>query len=414
MSAKAQKPYVVALVGISRPGYRCLANGYLRESLKRDMRLPSLAVATLEFDTDVDAWWVLYQVLSLTPAPDVLCFSVYCWNARIVYEVLRLLEKVRPDQQVVLGGPEVGPIADDLYVRFSQITYIVRGEGEQVLCDVVHALWRGGDLTLLPRREPVEDLDTVPSPYSDAHPPAIDGSAYLETFRGCPHRCAYCYEGKGISRIRTFSWQRIAQDIEYMATIPGMQSFSFVDSVFNLTKERLERLSDILEPYARRGLRLHTIEVDMERIDDEEARLLKRAGVVSVETGPQTTGAAALACCNRTLDKAAYLRGVEACKRVGIRVEADLIIGLPGDTVDAVLESIRFALRADPGVVQASTLHVLPGTLLWEEADKLGLVFDSEPPHEIVATRDIDYLQLRDLEVFSSALGALYRAQLAS
>ena len=84
-------PYVIALVGISQPGYRCLANGYLRESLKRDTRLPALAIATLERDINDDAWWIAYEIQSLEPAPDLISFSVYCWNARIVYEVLDLL-----------------------------------------------------------------------------------------------------------------------------------------------------------------------------------------------------------------------------------------------------------------------------------------------------------------------------------
>jgi len=405
-------PYVIALVGISQPGYRCLANGYLRESLKRDTRLPALAIATLERDINDDAWWIAYELLSLEPAPDLISFSVYCWNARIVYEVLDLLYTLSPEQNIVLGGPEVGPIADEIMARFPQLAYLIRAEGEQCLGDVVHALVQRRDLDLLPHRAPIEPLDSIASPYNDTHPPATDGSAYLETFRGCPHSCAYCYEGKGIAKIRSFSWDRIAQDIERMATTPGMKSFSFVDSVFNLTKERLEKLTEILEPYAKRGIRLHTIEVDIEAIDDEQAQLLKRAGVISVETGPQTTGAEALKLCNRSLDKDAYLRGVQACKDVGIRVEADLIIGLPGDTVTTILDSFRFAIDADPGIVQASTLHVLPGTLLWDTAEELGLRYDLDPPHEVIETRDVNYTDLRNLEVFGNALGRLYRARI--
>ncbi|MCL2492286.1 MAG: radical SAM protein, partial [Coriobacteriia bacterium] len=316
-STKTTKPYVIALIGISQVGYRCLALGYLREALKRDTRLPALAIATMDFDIDVDAWWIAYEILSLEHAPDLVSFSVYCWNASIVYEAMELLWATRPDLKIVLGGPEVGPIADELIERFPQLVAVVRGEGELALGDVVHALVRGGDLDRLPLREPIETLDTIAPAYSDAHPPAIDGSAYLETYRGCPHDCAYCYEGKGIARIRSFSWERIAHDIERMAAIPGMRSFSFVDSVFNLTKDRLKKLSDILAPYVEQGLRLHTIEVDIESIDDEQAALLKRAGVVSVETGPQTVGPKALERCNRTLDKEAYRAGVEACKRVG-------------------------------------------------------------------------------------------------
>jgi radical SAM superfamily enzyme len=133
--------------------------------------------------------------------------------------------------------------------------------------------------------------------------------------------------------------------------------------------------------------------------------------VVSVETGPQTTGACALGLSNRSFDEEAYRRGVRACTQAGIQVEADLIIGLPGDTVATVLDSFQFAVDADPAIIQASTLHVLPGTEMWEKADERGLRYDKNPPHEVIETCDIGYLDLRNLEVFGLALGKLYRAR---
>jgi len=419
------KPYAIALVGISQPGYQCLANAYLRESLRADTRLSNLAVGTLEFDTNVSAWWIVYNLLSQEYEPDLVGLSVYCWNAHIAYEAIRILSKVRPELPIILGGPEVGPLADELHERFAKqeanIVYIAPGEGERVICDVVELLASTDSsdktarkLNYLPTRDPVEDLDMLPAPYTEQHRPPTDGSAYIETYRGCPHNCAYCYESKGIQRVRSFSWERIAADIELVATTPGMQSFTFVDSAFNLTTSRLRKLSDLLAPHAQRGIRLHTIEVDIESIDDEQAALLVRAGVASVETGPQTTGDAALENCQRSLNPDAYLRGVRACKEAGIIVAADLIIGLPGDTVQTCLESMRFVIQdVDPGILNISSLHVLPGTLLWDKAEEFDLCFDSEPPHVVMQTADINYKELRELEVFATALSTLYRTGIA-
>jgi len=431
-SKSMQKPFTVVLVGISQPGYQNLANAYLRESLKVDSRLSNFAIGTLDFDITKSAWWIVYELLSQEHEPDLIGFSVYCWNAHIVYEALRLLSAARPDLPIILGGPEVGPQWKKLRKYYAStgtnVVYIAKGEGERVICDVVEVMSQASSrnggrelapekltrkLAYLPVRDVVADLDTLPPPYTQQHRPPIDGSAYIETYRGCPHNCAYCYESKGISRVRSYSWERIAADIELLATTPGMQSFTFVDSAFNLTTERLHKLSDLLAPHAARGIFLHTIEVDIERVDDEQAALLKRAGVVSVETGPQTTSAIALENCQRSFDSKAYLRGVKACKDVGIKVTADLIIGLPGDTVADCLESMRFVVQdADPGVLQVSTLHVLPGTLLWEKAAEFGLHFDYDPPHTVINTADIGFKELRELEVFGSALSALYRTGL--
>lgn len=415
----------VAFVAVNASGYRSLATAYLEAAVKADPRLGHVAVHRADFDVTADPWWIAYRILALDPAPDVVAMPVMCWTARRVHEVARLIKRARPETLVVLGGPEVGPVAEAVLARDEHVDAVVRGEGELAFADLLHSYSRGGDIASVPGvtardgdrivsgpdREQIEDLDTVPSPFACGGI-ATDGSAYIETYRGCPHRCAYCYEGKGSTRIRSFSWDRIAADIEAVATTPGMRSFSFIDPVFNLTPDRLRRLSDLLAPHAARGVRLHTIEVDIERIDEAAAALLVRAGVASVETGPQTVGTAALNACRRTLDPERFRAGVRACRDAGISVECDLIVGLPGDTVDDVLAGIDFAIAADPGKVQISTLHVLPGTDLWYRAEELGLVFDPEPPHELIATRDIGFADLRRLEELGVAAATVYRARL--
>ena len=240
----------------------------------------------------------------------------------------------------------------------------------------------------------------------------VDGATYLETYRGCPYRCAYCFEGKGYGRIRRFSRERIESEIALVAGAPGVSSFSFIDPVFNLSGERLEWLSNTLEPYASAGVRLHTVEVDIERVDAHQAALLARGGVGSVETGPQSIGAAALATCHRGFDADRFAEGVSALHDAGISVECDLIIGLPGDTLAEVVAGLGFAIGLDPGRVQISTLHVLPGTELWARSPDLGLVYDPEPPHEVIATVEMTYGDLRRAEMFAVAAAQVYRATL--
>lgn len=416
---------VIAFVGVNQPGYKTVANAYLREAVKADSRLPEVWAQTIDFDVEQDTWWMLYQLLALNPVPDIISFSIYCWNAEQIFELSQLYAQIHPEVELIAGGPEVGPRACEVLGDNPQFSAIIEGEGEKSVPSVVLSYARGGAYFGIPGvaahteqgirkvpAEPLTMLDTLASPYNEAHPPALDGAAYLETFRGCPHQCAYCFEAKGSTRIRSFSWERVAKDVERMAQTPGLRSFTFIDSVFNLTLARLEKLAEILEPYAQRGISLHTIEVDIESIDKHQAELLKRCGVRSVETGPQTTNVRALKLCKRSFDKDAYLKGVAACKDEGIVVEADLIIGLPGDSVEDVLASFEFAVHCGADKVQMSTLHVLPGTPLWEQSEDLGLVFDKRAPHEIVQTHDISFRELCQLEVFGVALSKLYNARL--
>ncbi|HET6498317.1 MAG TPA: radical SAM protein, partial [Coriobacteriia bacterium] len=257
----------------------------------------------------------------------------------------------------------------------------------------------------------IADLDAVPSPYLSGVLEPVDGTAYVESYRGCPHRCGYCFEGKGSSGVRAFSLERVRAEVGFLVESSGLRSFSFIDPVFNLNAERLFALSALLEPHARRGVRLHTIEVDIERIGQAEADALRRAGVVSVETGPQSVGERALQTCRRRFHRESFVAGVEALKAVGISVECDLIIGLPGDTSADVVDGMRFVASLDPGALQMSTLHVLPGTDLWQRAEELGVMFDPAPPHEVIKTGEIGFSDLRRLEVMGNAVMSQYRAR---
>ena len=415
----------VALVALNRPGYQSLALGYLRAFAEAHERIRKrVAFQTLDLTTEVDAWWVTYRILRMEP--DVVGFSVSCWNAQAVYEVCSMLRDAQPGIVIVLGGPEVGPQAEEVLAANPAVDIVVRGEGEVTFAELLRVLitgkrtWmcpgvtarNGDEIVSAPDRPLIEDLDTIPSPYLSGVLAPDESLAYIETFRGCPHKCSYCFEAKGTSGIRSFSQERVRAEIDAVATAPGVTTFSFVDSVFNLTRERLGWLADALESHARRGMRIHTVEVDIERIGDAEASELRRAGVVSVETGPQTIGAEALCTSHRSFDADRFVAGIEALKRAGISVECDLIIGLPGDDAFDVIGGLRWLLNLDPGVIQSSTLRVLPGTDLSAQSEEFGLMYRADSEHEVVQTRGIPFEDIRRLEVMAGALQRGYRARL--
>ncbi len=170
-------PMRCVLLALNSPGYRSLALGYLRAYAQADPRLAGrVAFETLDLDTSVDPWWVAWRVLGLEP--EVLGISVTCWNARIVYEVCRLVAAVRPECAIVLGGPEAGPAASEVLGSHPEVGIVVRGEGEVTFSDLLVELagegkaWRVDGITLrrdgevfsTPDRALVADLDELPSP----------------------------------------------------------------------------------------------------------------------------------------------------------------------------------------------------------------------------------------------------------
>jgi radical SAM superfamily enzyme YgiQ (UPF0313 family) len=421
----AERSLKVALVALNRPGYQSLALGYVRAYAEANERLKGkVGFQTLDLTTEVDPWWVAYRILRM--APDVVAFSVACWSARAIYEACSIIRDADHQLTIVVGGPEVTAIAEDVLVANPAVDIVVRGEGEETFAELLRVIasgkhtWmcpgvtaRNGDaIVSAPDRPLIDDLDTIPSPYLSGVLVPLGALSYIETYRGCPHHCSYCFEGKGSTRVRSFSRERIAAEIDAVATASGVKTFSFVDSVINLTPERLRWLADTLEPYAQRGLSLHTVEVDIERVDAEQARDMRRAGVSSVETGPQSIGVEALQTCHRSFDSRRFADGVAELKRQGISVECDLIIGLPGDDAYDVIAGLRWLFELDPGVVQSSTLHVLPGTDLSGRSLELGLEYEASGAHAVIQTREIPFADIRRLEVMASAMQNSYRARL--
>ena len=421
-----ERPLRCVLLALNSPGYRSLALGYLRAYAKADSALAGrVAFETLDLDTDVDPWWVAWRVLGLEP--DVLGISVTCWNARHVYEVCRIVASVRPECAIVLGGPEVGPDAEDVLARHPEVRVVVRGEGEVTFASLLAELARGGkawrvdgitlrkgdEVVSTADRALVANLDDLPSPYLTGVLAPVDGGAYLETYRGCPHRCAYCFEGKGYGRIRSFSDARIAAEIDAVATAPGMSTFSFIDPVFNLTDERLAKLAGWMAPHVSHGVRLHTIEVDIERIDAASAATLRAAGVASVETGPQTVGGARARGVQSSAAPREVRRGRGSASGGGHlvrmrphrRAAGRRGLRLPGGP--AVL------LRARPG--QGAVLHAARAPRhRVVGAGRRARAWSStgEPPHEVIATPDVGFRDLRRAEVLASSLQSVYRARL--
>lgn len=414
----------VALVAHNQPGHQSLGLGYLRAYAEASDRIRrKVAFQTLDLSTAVDAWRTAYRVLRMEP--DVVGFSVCCWNADIVYAACELIRRARPGIVIVLGGPEVGPHAHEVLAEHPAVDAVVRGEGEVTFAELLRVIGAGQRMWLCPgvtarngdeivsaaERPLVEELDELPSPYLAGVMQPSETLSFIETFRGCPHRCGYCFEAKGSPRIRSFSRQRVRAEIQTIASARGVAGLSFVDPVFNLTPQRLAWLAEELAPHASRGLRVHTVEVDVERIGAPEAALLRSAGVVSAETGPQSIGAAALDACRRRFDPTRFAAGVAALRHEGIAVECDLIIGLPGDDAFDVIAGLRWLVQLDPGVIQSSTLRVLPGTDFWDRSAELGVTYEPASEHEVVQTADLSFADIRRLEVMAAALQTEYRAR---
>jgi radical SAM superfamily enzyme YgiQ (UPF0313 family) len=413
----------VILCAVNVCGYHSLALGYLKAYALKDAALrEAVDIEIIDFCTECNnPRQVLYYLARRRP--DVVGFSCYCWGMNQIAEVCNQLKSVLPKAALVLGGPEASPIAEAWLARLPGVDAVVKGEGEATFAGLLAALARqrnlrevaglafreGDHICVTPPRPLIEDLNEIPSPYLTGVLPPREGVTYLETFRGCPFRCAYCYEGKNFPKLRYFDPERTRAEVRWLAESGQVHRFSFVDSVFNLRPNKTAGLAEIIATAGQGRCRLHTIEVVAETITEKTVAAFHRAGIDSLEMGPQTVNPGTLKNVHRFHNPERFARALRLLREAGIRTLCDLIVGLPGDDFFKVLHSARTVFAYGPDRVVFSILHVLPGTVLWEQgAEKFGLAFDPRPPHIALGCRGFPFEELVRAEVMCKALDREY------
>jgi radical SAM superfamily enzyme YgiQ (UPF0313 family) len=395
----------VVLISFNWANHFSLAFGYLKAyALKDPFIRDGTEIEIIDFDTEtLNVQQVIYYLSQIRP--DIIGFSCYCWNIEKVLNTARIIKTIAPETRILLGGPEVGPVGPKYLTENSYLDAVIKGEGEITFSELLKCyLGKGrlediqglcykvdGQVLENPERPPIEDLGEIPSPYLEGILTPRDRVTYIETYRGCIFKCHYCFEGKNLPKLRFFPEERVRKEIEFVLRNPEIRSFHFVDTVFNVRKDRLEKLVGIISNANRYGAELLTVEIIAEFVDQETVDLFKKAGVRSTETGPQTVNEDTLKNVNRFYREEKFRNGVRLLEDNGIEVTTDLIIGLPGDNFFKFVKSAKTLIDMKPSNLVFSILHVLPGTVLHEKSTEFGLKFDDKAPHLVLGGPDFPY-----------------------
>ncbi len=368
----------------------------------------------------------------LARQPWMVGFTCYVWNVERTLWIAQRLKQRRPELIVLLGGPEI--TADNARVlQNPAVDYAVLGEGEQKFVGLLaglaeedrHSCLSRASLSAadrnvcptvsspLPRGEgTMLDLDAISSPYIEGILDlADDRRMSLETARGCRFRCKYCYYPKSHEGLRFLSAEQVLANLNF-ATEHGATEVVLLDPTLNQRPDFADFLR-LLRRGNAAGRLAFSGELRAEGIDPDLARLLRQANFREVEIGLQSVEPRAWELMGRPTNLQAFERGVKALMAEGIRARVDLILGLPGDTVDSVRRGIDFLLRTGAySETQVFNLSILPGTAFRREAEQLGLRYQPWPPYYVLQTptlgmEDIYQLMEEAQEAFGVEFDAL-------
>jgi len=319
--------------------------------------------------------------LILKKKPDIIGFTLFNWNME---RSLALAEEIKKHHscRIIVGGPEVTP--DNALIHSDAVDTFVFGDGEQAF------------ITLL--SEPMGRLGkeisscsesifmTASSPYIEGLlEPHIENLILLETQRGCPYRCGFCFYNKSRGTLAFKDENHLLEGVRW-AVDYGIEELYLLDPSLNARPDLKNVLSKIAEINVKKRVSI-TSEIRAEWIDEELADLFLKAGFSGFEIGLQTTNKRALSVMKRPTDLKKFLRGSLLLKERDILPRIDLIAGLPGDDLEGFKRSIGFIsennLNDD---VQVFPLSVLPGTAFRKNSKKLNLVYEPKPPYTIIET----------------------------
>jgi hypothetical protein len=200
---------------------------------------------------------------------------------------------------------------------------------------------------------------------------------------------AFCYYPKAYDKQYYLTPDAVLADLRH-AGERGASEVVLLDPTLNQRRDFADFLRLLIRGNPGQRFRYFG-ELRGEGVTPETARLLREANFTEVEVGLQSIEPDAMTRMDRKNNLRAFERGVRAMLTEGIRVKVDMIIGLPGDTVDSVRRGLHYL--HDGGLfseVQVFNLAVLPGTAFREEATALGLSFQPRPPYYVRRTPTLD------------------------
>ncbi len=310
------------------------------------------------------------------------------WNTE---RLIRAVRQAFPSLPIVLGNTHASVFAAGALER-GLADYVVRGEGEHTLLELAQALEGDGDGSSIaglswrdssgvhhnPDRAPIADLDALPWPAWDLldlkawryqQIPLVNLRSHpvpLMASRGCSHACRFCSQDKVVRAFRKRSVARVVQELDHQVRRHGFRSFGFNDSYFPWCDEVGFEFAERLE-----GLPWHrdarwVTETRVDQVSEPVMAALARSGLHAVFYGFEAGNQGVLDELGKGTTLEQGREAVRIAQRHGVLVIGFFMLGLPGDTVETMAETVRYAQCTGVDIAKFAVTIPYPGSPLFE------------------------------------------------
>jgi radical SAM superfamily enzyme YgiQ (UPF0313 family) len=346
--------------------------------------------------------------------PKIIGFGIYIWNIEATSEIIAVIKRVRPEIKIILGGPEVSYETEEQKIVLLA-DHIITGEADLKFAEVCRVLLGRAELPLgqdaqqrvptdLPKIIPAEppELSQIAPPYDlYTDDDLAHRIIYVEASRGCPFTCEFCLSSLGIP-VRQAPLEKILSELQRLMD-RGLKQFKFVDRTFNLN---VATSKTILEFFLARYQPGHFFHFEM--IPDRLPESLRETivkfppGALQFEVGIQTFNPEVAALISRRQDYDKLADNFHFLRReTGVHIHADLIAGLPGETVESFAAGFDRLIALGPQEIQVGILKRLRGTPIARHDAEWQVIYNPHPPYEILQNKLIDFPTMQRLRRFA-------------
>ncbi|MBI5027210.1 MAG: B12-binding domain-containing radical SAM protein [Nitrospirae bacterium] len=318
---------------------------------------------------------------------DIIGISTITSTAPRAYQLAKKFsEKGIP---IVLGGPHPTFLPEE---GLKYADYVVRGEGEETVVELVEHLTSGlslnnikglsykerdGQIVHNPGRELLQDMDTAPIPdFSLVHKWGEKAVIPIATSRGCPFNCKFCSVIPMFGRRYRFkSIERVMEEIRAVASRKA--HIFFIDDNFAANKERTKSL---LRRMLEEGIRIEwsaQMRTDIAN-DPELLELMARTGCFNVFIGFESINPRTLALYNKHQKVEDIIGCIKTLKDASIKIHGMFVLGGDTDDIETIRSTQKFASRLNINSIQFMMLTPLPGTPVFEELTQGGRIIHTD------------------------------------
>jgi radical SAM superfamily enzyme YgiQ (UPF0313 family) len=345
----------------------------------------------------------------LVHKPKIVGIGVYIWNASDVSKLIHILKKISPDTIIVLGGPEAS--YEPFRVNLDEADYIIQGEGEEQFYTLCKDILEGNVIEQRMFPPKMVDIETLKLPYEYYNDVDVEHRfIYVEASRGCPYLCEFCLSSID-KQVRNFDLDTLLIEFQKLWD-RGVRNFKFIDRTFNLDIQSGNRILDFFLSKEDTSYMTH-----FEVIPDNFPPQLKEKikvfppGTLQLEVGLQTLKKDIAKNIRRKLNIPKIKENIKFLENeTNAHIHLDLIIGLPGESVESFGENLDMLCEMSRCEIQLGVLKKLSGTTLNRHDEIFGMVYSDIPPYDILQNDLIDFNTMQHLKRFARYWDLVYNS----